>query len=235
MSAPIYLGSVETNEAQMSRTTKISAADRHELEVYMPAPAGTPRAGLVVLQEIFGLNQHIRSVADSFAEAGFLAVAPALFDRVQPNAEFDYDDLAPGREMVGRLSERETMLDIAAAISVASEAGRVLVVGYCWGGTLAFQAACRFPVLAAACYYGRGIVNVLAETPRCPVIYHYGMEDPHIPLNDVKCVRAVRSEGIFHLYEGAGHGFNCESRKDYRPAAAALARRRTLSLFDAVL
>jgi carboxymethylenebutenolidase len=219
----------------MSRTTRIAAADGHLLEVYVRAPAGTPRAGLVVLQEIFGLNQHIRGVADSYAEAGFLAVAPALFDRVQRNAEFDYDDLAPGRAVVAQLDERETMLDIAAAISVATEAGRVFVVGYCWGGTLAYQAASRFPVLAAACYYGRGIVNVLAETPRCPVIYHYGMEDPHIPLNDVKCVRAVRSEGIFHLYEGAGHGFNCESRKDYRPAAAALARRRTLSLFDAVL
>ena len=219
----------------MSRTTMISAADGHELEVYVRAPAGTPRAGLVVLQEIFGLNQHIRSVADSFAEAGFFAVAPALFDRVQRNAEFDYDQLGPGREVVAQLDERETMLDIAAAISMATEPGRVLVVGYCWGGTLAYQTAARFPVLAAACYYGRGIVNVLSEMPRCPVIYHYGMEDPHIPLDDVKRVHAVRSEGIFHFYESAGHGFNCESRKDYRPAAAALARRRTLSLFDAVL
>jgi carboxymethylenebutenolidase len=219
----------------MSRTTRIAAADGHELEVHVRAPAGTPRAGLVVLQEIFGLNQHIRGVADSYAEAGFLAVAPALFDRVQRDAEFDYDDLAPGRAVVAQLDERETMLDIAAAISVATEAGRVLVVGYCWGGTLAYQTASRFPVLAAACYYGRGIVNVLGETPRCPVIYHYGMEDPHISLDDVKRVRAARAEGIFHLYEGAGHGFNCESRKDHRPAAAALAKRRTLSLFDAVL
>src|SRR4029453_8125185 len=132
----------------MSRTTKIAAADGHELEVYVRAPAGTPRAGLVVLQEIFGLNQHIRGVADSYAEAGFLAVAPALFDRVQRGAEFDYDDLGPGREVVAKLDERETMLDIAAAISVATEVGRVLVVGYCWGGTLAYQTACRFPVLA---------------------------------------------------------------------------------------
>lgn len=219
----------------MSRTIRIGAADGHELSAYQRAPAGAPRAGLVILQEIFGLNQHIRRVADSFAEAGFLTVAPALFDRAEAEVELDYDQTAEGRELVGRLDPTETMLDIAASIAVAAEGGKVLVVGYCWGGTLAYQSACRFPVAAAACYYGRGIVNSLEETPRCPVIYHYGMEDPHISLDDVKLVRAARPEGIVHLYEGAGHGFNCESRKDYRPNAAAVARRRTLSLFDAVL
>ena len=219
----------------MSRTIRIAAADGFELSAYKCAPAGSPRAGLVVLQEIFGLNKHIRHMADTFAEAGFLTVAPALFDRAERDVELDYDQMAEGREYVSRLNDDQTMLDIAASISIAAEGGKVLVVGYCWGRTLAYRAACRFPVAAAACYYGRGIVNALAETPRCPAIYHYGMDDPHIPLDEAKRVRAARPEGIFHVYEGAGHGFNCESRKDYRPAAAALARRRTLSLFDAVL
>jgi carboxymethylenebutenolidase len=219
----------------LSQTVRITAADGHGLSAHVRAPAGAPRAGLVVLQEIFGLNQHIRSVADSFAGAGFLAVAPALFDRLEAGVELDYEELGPGRELVARLDPKDTMLDIAAAVSHAARAGRVLVAGYCWGGALAYRTACRLPVSAAACYYGRLIVDMLDEAPRCPVIYHYGMDDPIIPLENVNRVRAARPEGIFHLYEDAGHGFNCESRKDYRPAAAALARRRTLSLFDAVL
>jgi carboxymethylenebutenolidase len=219
----------------MNLTKRIAATDGHTMNVHVRTPAGTPRAGLVVLQEIFGLNQHIRRVADAFAEAGYYAVAPALYDRVRADVEFDYDQIGAARGILGQIDADATMLDVAASVSLAAEAGKVLIVGYCWGGTLAYQAACRLPVAAAACYYGRGIVNALAEMPRCPVIYHYGMEDPHIPLADVKHVRAARPEGIVHLYEGAGHGFNCESRKDYRAAAAALARRRTLSLFDAVL
>ena len=219
----------------MSRTIRIGAADGHQLSAYVRAPAGSPRAGLVVLQEIFGLNQHIRHVADGFADAGFHVVAPALFDRVERDVELDYDQMAEGRELLSRLDQKQTLLDLEASVAVAADGGKVLVVGYCWGGTLAYQCACRFPLAAAACYYGRGIVNALTDVPRCPVIYHYGMDDPHIPLDDVKQVRAARPEGIVHLYEGAGHGFNCESRKDYRPAAAALARRRTLALFDAVL
>ena len=214
---------------------RIVAADGHELFAYVRAPTGSPRAGLVVLQEIFGLNRHIRGQADAFAEAGFLAVAPALFDRVESGLELEYEDLEGSRAIVARLDLRQVMLDISASVAAAARGGKVLVVGYCWGGTLAYHAACRLPVGAAACYYGRGITGALADVPRCPVIYHYGMEDRHIPLEDANRVRTARPEGIVHLYEGAGHGFNCESRKDYRAGAAALARRRTLSLFDAVL
>lgn len=219
----------------MSQTVRVIATDGHELSAYVRSPSGTPRAGLVVLHEIFGLNQHIRRQTDAFAEAGFLAIAPALFDRVVEGVELDYEDLDGGRGMVSRLDPAQTLLDISGSVSFAARGGRVFVVGYCWGGTLAFHAACRLPVAAAACYYGRGIVDALAQVPRCPVIYHYGMEDRHIPVEQIQRVRVARPEGIVHLYEGAGHGFNCESRKDYRPAAAALARRRTLALFDAVL
>jgi carboxymethylenebutenolidase len=219
----------------LSQTTQITAADGHVLTAHVRAPSGAPRAGIVVLQEIFGLNRHIRSVADGFAGQGFLAVAPALFDRIEPEAEVDYDDYAGGRALVARLDPEQTMLDIAAAVSYAARAGKVFVAGYCWGGALAYRTACRQPVAAAACYYGRLIIDMLDEVPRCPVIYHYGMEDSIISADNVNRVREARPEGIFHLYEGAGHGFNCESRKDYRPAAAALALRRTLSLFDAVL
>lgn len=219
----------------MGQTVTIAAADGHELPAYVCAPAGTPRAGIVVLQEIFGLNAHIRSVVDAYAGLGFHAVAPPLFDRVRRGVELGYDTLEPGRALVAKLDPAQTMLDIAAAVAHAAQAGKVFVVGYCWGGTLAYRAACELPVAAAACYYGRQIVDYLDRTPRCPVIYHYGERDPHITADNVARVRAARPEGIFHIYPDAGHGFNCDARDDYRPDAAALALRRTLSLFDAVL
>jgi carboxymethylenebutenolidase len=134
----------------MSRSIRIATTDGFELSAYKCAPAGSPRAGLVVLQEIFGLNQHIRHVADTFAEAGFLTVAPALFDRVERDVELDYDQIAVGRDLMSRLDEKQTLLDLTASIAVVADAGKVLVVGYCWGGTLAYQVACRFPVAAAA-------------------------------------------------------------------------------------
>jgi carboxymethylenebutenolidase len=219
----------------LSRTVTIVAADGHALPAYVRAPARTPRAGIVVLQEIFGLNSHIRALVDAFAERDFYAVAPPLFDRVQRGVELGYDTLEPGRALVARLDPAQTMLDISAAVAHAATAGTVFVAGYCWGGTLAYLAACRLPVAAAACYYGRQIVGHLDEAPRCPVIYHYGDRDPHISADNVARVRAARPDGIVHVYAGAGHGFNCDAREDYRPDAAALALRRTLALFDAVL
>jgi carboxymethylenebutenolidase len=219
----------------LGSTVTIVAADGHALPAYVRAPARPPRAGIVVLQEIFGLNAHIRSLADAFASRDFYAVAPPLFDRVERGVELDYETVEPGRALVARLDPAQTMLDIAAAVTHATTAGKVFVAGYCWGGALAYLAACRLPVAAAACYYGRLIVDHLDEAPRCPVVYHYGDRDPHISADDIARVRTARPEGIFHVYAGAGHGFSCDARGDYRPEAAALALRRTLALFDAVL
>ncbi len=207
---------------------RLLPADGHEFDGWLAHPAGKPRGGLVVLQEIFGVNGHIRRVTDSFAAEGYLAVAPALFDRVRPGLEFAYDDLAAGREAVAALDRANTIRDMSAAVDAVRGAGNVGAIGYCWGGALADLAACACGVDAAVSYYGRHTATWLDLEPGCPVMYHFGKLDPHIPPETVAAIRAGRPDGIFHIYEEAGHGFNCDERRDYQPASAKLALARTL-------
>lgn len=210
----------------------LTADDGHQFAAYQADPPGTPRGTLVVLQEIFGVNAHIRSVCDGFAADGYVAIAPALFDRAKRDVELGYDEasFAEGRALVGAIAMDDVARDIGATIAAAR--GKVGVVGYCWGGGLAWLAAARFANVAAGVgYYGRLIAtSLLGEMPRAPMILHYGEHDPHIPMSDVEKVRAAHPEMAIFSYD-AGHGFNCDARADFDPKAAALARARTIEFF----
>jgi len=212
----------------MGDFTTLMARDGHEFQAYLAAAPARPRGAVVVLQEIFGVNAHIRSVTDSFAAEGYTAIAPALFDRIRRGIELGYGDADRdlGKGYVQQLKPEETMKDIAAAVAVVKHSGRVATVGYCWGGGLSYRAACDLPIACAVVYYGNP--RDTGKTPRCPVMYHFGSADQSIPLDQVERLKAAHPQGIFYVYDGAGHGFNCDLRPSYDPAAAALARRRTL-------
>src|SRR5919202_3395342 len=215
---------------RMGETIRLRAADGFELSAYRAAPSGTPRGGLVVIQEIFGVNGHIRRVADGYAADGFVAIAPALFDRIEPGLELGYgqDDIERGRGLKARAPTDAALRDISAARDAAA-AGKVGVVGYCWGGYLSWLSATRLDGFAAAVsYYGGGIGSVAGETPRCPVLLHFGEKDHAIPLSEVDTVRKAHPELEIHLYP-AGHGFNCDERGSYDPESARLARERSLA------
>ncbi len=212
----------------MSETIRLSAADGHQIDGWLARPAGRPRGGLVVLQEIFGVNRHMRRVTESLAAAGYLALAPALFDRVRPGVDIGYDQLQAGRDIVTLLDRANTVRDMSAAVAALREAGRVGAIGYCWGGALADLAACRCGIDAAVSYYGRHTATWLELEPECPVMYHFGKLDPFIPSETVAAIRSGRPRGIFHVYDAAGHGFNCDERHEFHAESAALALHRTL-------
>lgn len=216
----------------MGELTTIMARDGHEFQAWLTAPAGRPHGAVVVIQEIFGLNGHIRAVTDGFAAAGYTAIAPSLFDRIRRGIELKYTpaDMQAGSGYRKQIPAETSLKDIAAAAAVVRHSGRTGVVGYCWGGSLAYFAACELPLAAAVVYYGR-VGDWLERKPRCPVLYHYGSEDKSIPLADVERIRAAQPAAPVYVYEGAGHGFNCEQRDSYDAAAAALARTRTLDFF----
>lgn len=214
----------------MGTMMEISAGDGFRLAAYRAEPAGTPRGGLVVIQEIFGVNGHIRSVCDGYAADGYRVLAPALFDRVVRGVELGYAaaDIARGRELRGGATADAALLDVEAARAEIALAGRVGVVGYCWGGTIAWLAACRLPRLAcAACYYGGGMLEAVAEQPKCPVIAHFGERDSAIPIAGVRDFAAAHPDVRVHIY-AADHGFNCDQRGSYDAASATLARQRTV-------
>ncbi len=211
----------------MGRHIELHAADGHHLSAWLAEPAGKPRGGLVVLQEIFGVNHHIRSVTDRFAAEGYLAIAPALFDRVQRGVELAYDDLATGRQTMMSLKRADIISDLQAAVDAVRPAGRVGAIGYCWGGALADLAACECGIDAAVSYYGRHTATWLKLQPRCPVMYHFGALDPHIPGETVAAIQAGRPQGSFFIYEEAGHGFNCDERHEYHAPSAELALQRS--------
>ncbi|WP_237476771.1 dienelactone hydrolase family protein [Lichenibacterium dinghuense] len=217
----------------MSQTIKLTASDGVTTDAYRADPAGTPRGGIVVLQEIFGVNPHIRRVADGFAAEGYLAIAPALFDRAEPGVELGYApaDIPRGVELVGKVGHERTMLDVAAAVKAAAEGGRVGVVGYCWGGSLAYAAAATLDGVAAAVgYYGGNIAKSLDREPRVPLMLHFGSHDDHIPMSDVEAIRAALPGVPVYTYP-AGHGFNCDARGSYDKPSAAAALERTLAFF----
>jgi carboxymethylenebutenolidase len=214
-------------------TTELTASDGFKLAAYVSQPAAAPRGAIVVIQEIFGVNAHVRAVCDGFAADGYLAIAPALFDRQTKGVELGYaeQDIAKGRDFKAGANTDAALLDLAAARDHVREAGRVGVVGYCWGGYLAWLAACRLDGLAAAVvYYGGGIGDVLAEIPRCPVLGHFGERDAMIPMAVIDDWRARHPQHPVHTYD-AGHGFNCDHRGSHDAGAAATARERTLAFF----
>jgi carboxymethylenebutenolidase len=214
----------------MAGFIELVAADGHRFACYVATPAGRPRGGLVVAQEIFGVNGHVRAVADGYAADGYLAVAPALFDRAQRGFETGYtpQDIETGRGVMQRVSMDDAMKDVAAALAHAASAGKVGIVGYCWGGTVAWVAAARVPGLACSVpYYGGSIFDTIGEQPRCPVMFQFGEQDTRPSLEQARAIAAAHPGAVAHFY-AAGHGFNCDQRGSYDAAASALARQRTL-------
>ncbi len=216
----------------MGEFTTLMARDGHEFNAWLAAPPQKDgaRGALVIAQEIFGVNRHIRRVADDYAAQGYVVIAPCLFDRVRRGIELGYSEaeVQQGRGYRLQIPKEKTLLDLTASLNVVKHAGRVAVLGYCWGGTLAYLAACELPIACAVSYYGGQIKDHLDRTPRRPVMYHFGEKDPHISLGDVQKIRAADPDGVFHLYP-ADHGFNCEDRGSYDPASAQLARERSLA------
>ena len=217
----------------MGKMIELSAADGFRLSSYRADPAGDPRGGVVVAQEIFGVNSHIKSVCDGFAKDGYVAIAPALFDRYERGVDIGYtaEDIARGRALKAKAETDAALPDIAAARDARSGAGKVGVVGYCWGGFISWMSACRLSGFACAvAYYGGGMLEAIAETPKCPVMAHFGERDSMIPVDGVKRFAAAHSDVEVFIY-AADHGFNCDQRGSYVAAAAALARERTLQHF----
>jgi len=218
----------------MGEMLTLTAADGHRLSAYRATPAGTPRGALVVIQEIFGVNAHIKKVTDGFAADGYVAIAPALFDRVERDFETGYApaDIERGRMVRGKLQIEDAVKDVAAAVTEAQKTGRkVGVVGYCFGGTMAWLAATRIPgVAAAASFYGGGVADAAGEQPRCPVIFHFGETDASIPKDHWDRIKAQHPTLPMHIYP-AGHGFSCDERGSFHEPSARQARQRTIDFF----
>lgn len=226
----------------MGSFVELTAVDGVKIPAYVAKPEGTARGAIVVLQEIFGVNSHIRSVADRYAEQGYLAVAPATFQRVQPNVELGYTeaDMKQGfalKTEVESLPVPGVLRDIDAAVAYAADQvpnGKVGVVGFCWGGLLTWRAACNLSsVSAAVCYYGGGMTGEQEANRQtvAPVLAHFGAKDHYISLESVEAFKLAQPKVKVHVYE-ADHGFNCDQRGSYDEAAAMVARDRTLAFFD---
>ena len=218
----------------MGESLTLTAADSFRLSAYKAKPAGTPRGGLVVIQEIFGVNHHIRNLTDQFAADGYTSIAPAIFDRVEPGFETGYSpqDIERGRAVRGKADLDQLVMDVRAAVdALRAEGLKVGVVGYCLGGTMAWLAATRIDgLLASVPYYGGGVAAAANETPKCPVLLHFGETDASIPPDHWETVKKAHPDIPQHIYP-AGHGFNCDERGSWHEPSAKLARQRTLEFF----
>ncbi len=211
---------------------RLTAKDGHELDAYLAEPKGRPKGGLVVVQEIFGVTNHIKRVADGFAAKGYKVVAPAMFDRVERNVTLDYSEIEKGREYMRKLQWPGTLADVEAAANEARAVGSVSIVGYCWGGTVAHVAASELAFDAAVSYYGGGVAKMLDKKPQCPIMYHFGDRDASIALPDVEKIRKANPSSPVHVYAGAGHGFNCDERASYSANDARIAFERSLEFLN---
>ena len=215
----------------MGEFINIGTPGMHCIGAYLAKPAGTPKGGIVVVQEIFGVNAHIRSVADRYAAAGYTAIAPAVFDHVEQGVELAYDDagVKKGIALVSELGMDKPVADVASAAESIRSAGKIGVVGFCWGGTIAYLCAIRLG-LPAVSYYGGRNVQLVGQKAKAPLLFHYGLRDAHITREDREKVRAANPDAEFHEYD-ADHGFNCDVRASYDAASAKLAQERTLAFF----
>jgi carboxymethylenebutenolidase len=221
-----------------SSTATLTAADGFRSSAYVSEPSGTPKGAIVVLQEIFGVNSHIRAVTDGYAAAGYLAIAPSTFDRIERDIQLGYtpDDMAQGSRLkaaVEALPPPGVLQDIQAAVEYAARAGKVGVVGYCWGGLLVWRSAEKVSGLSAAVAYYGGGMTVGSEPSRKPAVAtmaHFGDQDTHISVESVKAFERTHPEVEVHLY-AANHGFNCDQRGSYNAGAAATALERSLHHF----
>jgi carboxymethylenebutenolidase len=210
---------------------KLTASDDFQLGGYRADPASTPKAAVVVIQEIFGVNHHIRAICDRFAGNGYVAIAPSIFDRIEPNFQSGYapEEVAVARKFVANPDWAAMLRDSQAAIDAVKDVGPVGIIGFCLGGSVAYAAATKLSGLSAAIgYYGGAIVRFADDTPKVPTQLHFGEKDAGIPLSDVDIIRAKRPDVEIHVYPGAQHGFNCDERASYDPANAGIAKQRSL-------
>ena len=218
----------------MGKFIELKASDGHKLAAYLAEPSGRARGGVVVIPEVFGVNSHIKAVAEGYAADGYRAVSPAMFDRAQRNYDTGYSqpEIEAGVAIMQKLDWKQSMLDVEAAIAEAKKAGKVGIVGYCYGGTVSWVAAARAGGLAcSAPYYGGGMPGFIGEKPKCPTLCHFGEQDQSPTLEQSKAIAAAHPEMTAHFYAGAGHGFNCDQRGSWNADAAKLARSRTLEFF----
>ena len=218
----------------MGSMIELKAADGHKLAAYRAESAGTARGAVVVIQEIFGVNSHIKGIADGYAKDGWLAIAPAMFDRAQRGYDTGYSqpEIQAGIAVMQKLDWKQTLLDVEAAVAEAKKAGKVGIVGYCWGGTVSWVAAARTAGLAcSAPYYGGGMPGFIVEKPKIPTLCHFGELDQSPTLEQSKAIAKAHPEITAHFYPGAGHGFNCDQRGSYHAESAKLARQRTVEFF----
>jgi carboxymethylenebutenolidase len=216
----------------------LTASDELQLGGYRADPAGSPKGAIVVVQEIFGVNHHIRNVCDRFAADGYVAVAPAIFDRIERNFQSGYspEEVAVARRFVAHPDWPAMLRDVQAAIDSVKDIGPVAVIGFCLGGSVAYAAATKLSGLSAAVgYYGGAIARFADDKPRVPTLLHFGGKDTSIPLKDVETIRAKRPDVEIHVYPGAQHGFSCDERASYDKASADLAKQRTLAFLAAHL
>jgi carboxymethylenebutenolidase len=215
----------------MGQHIKLTASDGFQLGFYRADPAGTPKAAVVVIQEIFGVNHHIRAICDRLAGAGYVAIAPSIFDRIEPNFQCGYspDEVAVARKFVANPDWAAMLRDTQAAIDTARNVGPVGIVGFCLGGSVAYAAATKLTGLSAAIgYYGGAIVRFADDKPKVPTQLHFGEKDAGIPRADVETIRSKRPDVEIHTYPGAQHGFNCDERASYDKASADIAWPRSL-------
>ncbi len=218
----------------MGSMIELKAADGHKLAAYRAGPAGKARGAVIVIQEIFGVNSHIKSVADGYAKNGYLVIAPAMFDRLQRGYDTGYSpsEIEAGRALMQKVDWKHTLLDVDAAVAEARKAGKVGIVGYCWGGTVTWVAAARTAGLAcAAPYYGGGMPGFIDDKPKCPTMCNFGELDKTPSPEQARAIAAAHPEITAHFYPGAGHGFNCDQRGSYNAEASKLARQRTVEFF----
>lgn len=215
----------------MGKMVELTASDGHKLGAYRAEPAGQPRGAVVIIQEIFGVNGHIRKVADGYAADGYVAIAPALFDRVAKDIQLGYgpEDQEKGKTTRAQLKWDQVLADVQAAHDAVKDVGKVGIVGFCFGGSVAWLGATRLTFAAAVAYYGGNVADFAEEKPKCPTICHNGTADKGIPMDKVEKIKAARPEIPVYLYEGAGHGFNCDERGSWHAPSAKLARERTIA------
>ena len=218
----------------MGKDIKLTASDDFQLGGYRADPTTVPKAAIVVIQEIFGVNHHIRAVCDRLAGEGYVAIAPSIFDRIEPNFTSGYspDEIAVARKFVANPDGTAMLRDTQAAIDAVKELGPVGIIGFCLGGSVAYAAATKLSGLSAAVgYYGGAIVRFADDKPKVPTQLHFGEKDAGIPLSDVEIIRAKRPEVEIHIYPGAQHGFHCDERASYDKASAEIAWPRSLGFF----
>ncbi len=216
-------------------TLTLTSGDGARIDCYHVVPEGERKGGLVLIMEIFGVTEHIKEMCDRFAEDGYEVLSPALYDRQQKNYQAGYapEDIQRSLEMRAANPYDNTVLDVQMCIDALKDKGPVFVTGYCYGGTVAWLAACRcHDLTAAAGYYGGAIKDFIDEQPKCPIILHFGEHDHSIPMTNVAAIRQAHPDVPVYIYD-AGHGFNSDRRADYNEAAAELARKRTLDHFAA--